>query len=60
MAQDSSPLYDDIKAAERVSSALVPASGPSGQADVAALERGVREHPSGVTEHYERVEFRER
>lgn len=52
-------LYEDVHSAEIVvehSSDLVRSDGESREVD--AIERGHRTHPSGVTEDYERIEFR--
>jgi hypothetical protein len=54
--RDDAPLYDDIKAMDRVSRELVRRSSPDG-AQPSALERGVREKPDGTRETYERIEF---
>lgn len=55
------PLYEDIKAVDKLSSALVPVEGtviePS---DVSAVEQGTRYHPTGVVEDYRRIELRRR
>jgi hypothetical protein len=54
----SDQLFEDIKAAARVSRALaVPEAGTVGE--IAAAERGRRERPDGTVEEYERLEFRE-
>ena len=54
-----SELYEDIKGIDRLGTSLIPAVEPS-YADVAAAERGRREHPDGTVEDYERLEFRPR
>lgn len=57
-AYSGSPLLDDVRAAEQILSALSPSAWATGE--VAAAERGRREHPSGIVEFYERIEFRPR
>ncbi len=55
----SDRLYEDVHSAEIVvqhSRELAARDEESREVD--AVERGRRTHPSGVTEDYERIEFR--
>lgn len=52
-----SPLFEDVKAAERIGKSLAPTDRPAG-VEVAAAERGKRHRPDGTVEDYERIEFR--
>lgn len=53
---DESPLFEDIKAAERVGRGLEPVH-PESPKGIKAAERGRRTRPDGTVEDYERVEF---
>lgn len=58
MMDDASPLFEDVKAMDKVSRALVPQGDGSAPTQTpSALERGVRERPDGTVETYERVEY---
>ena len=57
---DEYPLYEDVKAIDRIGAALVPVNDRAPERpDVAAIEEGQRYHPDGVVEDYRRVEFRQ-
>jgi hypothetical protein len=49
-------LFYDIKATEILSTELAKRDEPTAT-KASAIERGVRQHPDGVTEQYERIEF---
>jgi hypothetical protein len=53
---DESPLFEDVKAMDKVGKALTPLTGK--RRDVDAAERGTRYRPDGTVEEYERIEFR--
>lgn len=53
----SGELFEDVKAMDQVSRSLALAD-PQTIGEVAAMERGRREHPDGVVEEYQRLEFR--
>jgi len=50
-------LYEDVKAFDKVSKALSVPKSNRAQSKVKAAERGLRRHPNGVTEEYERLEM---
>jgi hypothetical protein len=54
---EDSPLFKDIKAAERVERSLA-LFRPEARGEIKAAERGRRTRPDGTVEEYERVEFR--
>jgi hypothetical protein len=56
---DESRLFEDVHTAVEVSKSLTVADQPVSP-DVAAIERGHREHVDGTTEDYERIEFHRR
>lgn len=60
MSNETAPLYEDIKAIDRVmSTELTRTSGSSGRSGQAAraIEEGQRRYPDGKIEDYRRVEF---
>ena len=54
---ESAPLFDDIKAMDKVSKDIARTESATPMRAPSALERGERVRPDGTRENYERVEY---
>ena len=54
---ESAPLFDDIKAMDKVSKEVARTQDAAPTRAPSALERGERIRPDGTRESYERVEY---